>query len=126
MDSPEDYNLDEVVFVELEVQVTRTEKVVFATFPDPIPMGTSGQPNRQVGGFLREMNYWMHSVKSLVKGEKVAVSKWRFLDHTVGCDRFKNPDGTYIGPNEDPHGCGCWLEHFNRCERGSLNGRRKR
>jgi len=111
--------------VEIEVEVTRTETVVFAIEDGGSGSGTDGVFDVKVGVFLRALRYWMHSPKNLVAREKVALKDWRFLDHdTQTCTMFKHPDGTYRTPEEPEGPCDCLRLNLERCEKGSLNRRR--
>lgn len=118
--NPQDYDLDGVTFMEIEVEVTRTEKLVFALTGDD-SMGTSGQPSQKVGAFMRTLNYWVMQTRNLGRSEHALLKGWKFLEHDEECEMWKG-----VGPNDPVNPCLCRDRILQRCEPGSLNGRRKR
>lgn len=114
-----DYDLTGVTFMEVEVELTRVEKVVFAVIDDGRGLGVFGQPSQKVGSFMRTLNYWIHSAKNLAKGEKAALKSWRFLEHDQNCEMWNG-----VEPGEPSETCDCRSRILKRCEPGSLNSRR--
>lgn len=111
----ENYHLDGVRFFEMEM--VAGDPVVFAHFKED---GVN-QPDM----FLRAMNYYLHTNKG------VGITGWRWLDHdSFLCEKWLDDEGNFSSPatpdEMDARPCKCLQRNFDRCDKGSLNSRRKR
>lgn len=123
-DVSDSYDLDGVHFVEIEVEVTRTETCVFAV-EDHHGLGVAGQPSTGVGAFMRALNYWWHTCGPY--GGKRTLVGWKFPEHDRDCEMMAaNLASVGYDPDWDLVPCQCRERLFTRCEKGSLNGRRLR
>ena len=103
MTKQSDYNLLGVRYFEIELEVTRTEKIVFAVDDERAADTTD------LSAFVSTLGH--HMFKSLHTHENPRIINMRFREHLDGCT------------GDD---CDCATRLFEQCDKESLNTRRLR
>lgn len=78
--------MSDLQHVRAEVEYVRTATIEFVFDPNS-GMSEATAKSQAVARFSRALNFYMHSGKSLVLGEKPRLVRWRFFDPEIEAEQ---------------------------------------